>query len=273
MKILQDPALSSHPIRTAMDYTWAALSGSWKNTSIVAAILLLLILLEFIPMIGFIASIFQSIVVYALAYYVADRAKGSATIENFKRAMAQSDAKEMLFAFLSPAAGYYTGFILFSLILALISALIFWLTGGFEAFSIMQQQTSVPNAAPEQTYQFYMQILGFSSPALVFILIASLFFSYLWPLVYGYALCQHTFGDAFNAVFMFFSPTFWKGAFTVDYFVIVSLWMLVVLGVGIVMGFALATFILIPVAVLLILWLTYFTAIVSITTYDMQDNI
>ncbi len=273
MKILKDPALSGNPIRTAIAYTWAALSGSWKNTSIVAAILLLLILLEFIPLIGWIASIFQSIVVYALAYYVADRAKGAPALENFKRAMAQSDAKEMLFGFLSPAAGYYTGFIVFSLILALVSALIFWLTGGTEAFTLIEEHANMANATPEQTYQFYIQVLGLSSPTLVFILITSLFFSYLWPLVYGYALCQRTFGDAFNAVFMFFSPTFWKAAFSVDYFVTVSLWMLVVLGMGILMGFALATFILIPVAVLLILWLTYFTAIVSIETYDMQENI
>ncbi|BDY13479.1 hypothetical protein [Hydrogenimonas cancrithermarum] len=273
MKILLDDSLRTRPVGTAIAYTWAAMSASWKNTSIVAALLLLLALLEFVPLIGWFASIFQGILLYAIAYWIVDRLRGSAAVENFKTAVAQGDLKETLFAFFSPAAGYYTGFVLFSVIMMILSTLIFWLSGGFEAFALIEQQQTIQNPTPEQTYEMYMQVLGLSTPTLLFFLITSLFFSYLWPLVYGYALLQRSFTDAFNAVFMFFSTAFWKAAFTGSYFKTVSLWMLVSLGVGLLMGFCLMTFVLLPVAVLLILWLVYFTAIVSVSTYNMSDDI
>ena len=273
MQILQDKSFRIRPVGTALTWTWAALSASWKNTSIVAALLLILALLQFVPFIGWLVSFFQGILLYAIAYWVVDRLKGSAAVENFKTAVSQSDPKEVLFEFFSPAAGYYTGFMLFSIIMITLSALIFWLSGGSEVSALVEQLQTMQNQAPEQSYEIYVQMAELSIPTLLFFLITSLFFSYLWPLVYGYALLQHTFVDAFNAAFMFFSTPFWRAAFTGGYFKTVSLWMLVSLGVGLLMGLCLMTFVLLPVAILLILWLVYFTAIVSVSTYNASDDI
>ena len=154
-----------------------------------------------------------------------------------------------------------------------LSALIFWLSGGSEVSALVEQLQTMQNQAPEQSYEIYMQIAELSIPTLLFFLITSLFFSYLWPLVYGYALLQRSFVDAFNAVFMFLSTAFWRAAFTGGYFKTVSLWMLVSLGVGLLMGLCLMTFELLPVAILLILWLVYFTAIISVSTYNASDDI
>ena len=106
MQILQDKSFRTRPVGTALTCTWTALSASWKNTSIVAALLLILALLEFVPFIGWFVSLFQGILLYAIAYWVIDRLKGSAAVENFKTAVSQSDPKEVLIEFFSPAAGY-----------------------------------------------------------------------------------------------------------------------------------------------------------------------
>ncbi|WP_201353946.1 hypothetical protein [Hydrogenimonas urashimensis] len=273
MRILSDDAFVTSPINSAMNYTWAALSASWKNTLIVAVTLILLSILQMVPLIGFIASFVQAIVLYALGYWVVDRLKESAGYEAFKTQIAGENFKAMMGEFFAPASGFYVGFFIFSLIMMALTAFLFWITGGFDMIAAMQSQTPAAQASPEQVYAFYAQILGTSSPALLFVLITSLFFSYLWPLVYGYALLQRTFTDAFNAVFMFFSTRFWKAAFRGAYFKIVSLWMLILLGTGILMGLCIGIVILLPLGIVILLWMLYFTAIVSAETYNLSDDI
>jgi len=182
-----------------MSYTWIAISGRWKNTVIVALALILLSILSIVPVLGFIASVVQAIVLYALGYWVVDRIKESGSMDAFKEGVATEKIKTMMFAFFSPAAGYYVGFMIFSIIMMIVTVGIFWITGGFEMVAAMQHQQPGPDSSPEELYAFYVQIMGVSTPTILFLLITSLFFSYLWPLVYGYALFQRTFSDAFNA--------------------------------------------------------------------------
>lgn len=273
MRTLQDETFVTSPVKAAMDYTWNALSANWKNTIVVALALVLLSLLSIIPFLGFIASIVQAIVLYALGYWIVDRIKESRDIETFKARAATENFKAMMVEFFSPAAGFYVGFMVFSIIMMIVTAAIFWITGGFEMAGMVMEQQHIQNATPEETYALYAQFLGTSTPTLLFILITSLFFSYLWPLVYGYALFQRTFSDAFNAVFMFFSKRFWQAAFTGTYFKIVTLWMLILFGVGIVMGISIGIVILLPLGILILLWMVYFTAVVSAETYNISENI
>ena len=273
MRILQDDTLVASPIKAAMDYTWAALSANWKNTIVVALALVLLSLLSIVPVLGFIASVVQAIVLYALGYWIVDRLKASPDVAAFRERVAGENFKAMMAEFFSPAAGFYVGFMVFSIVMMVITVAIFWLTGGFGMVGVVMEQQQMANASPEETYALYAQLLGTSTPALLFILITSLFFSYLWPLVYGYALFQRTFSDAFNAVFMLFSKRFWKAAFTGSYFKIVTLWMLILFGVGIVMGISIGIVILLPLGILILLWMIYFTAVVSAETYNISEDI
>jgi len=273
MRIFSDETLVTSPIHTAMSYTWIAISGRWKNTVIVALALVLLSILSIVPVLGFIASVVQAIVLYALGYWVVDRIKESGSMDAFKEGVATEKIKTMMFAFFSPAAGYYVGFMIFSIIMMIVTVGIFWITGGFEMVAAMQHQQPGPDSSPEELYAFYVQIMGVSTPTILFLLITSLFFSYLWPLVYGYALFQRTFSDAFNAVFMFFSTRFWSAAFTGSYFKLVTLWMLILFGVGLVMGISIGTVILLPIGILMLLWMVYFTAIVSAEAYNLADDI
>jgi len=270
MRILKDERLATAPIGAAMDYSWAAMSGNWKNT----ALLLVLSLLSMLPLVSFFASIFQGILFYALAYWFVDRLRQSDDVPDFRDRMRLDSAKEMLLGFFGPAAGYYVGFMVLSLLMMVVTVLILWLSGGFSAIEVtVRQMQTAGNPSPEQVAAFYGQIFGASAPALAFMLLSSLFFSYLWPLVYGYALLQKSFGDSFNAVFMLFSPRFWKSSFSWPYFRLVSLWMLIVLGVFILMAVAFATIFLMPIAVLILMWLIYFTATVSVEAYNLSDDI
>jgi hypothetical protein len=274
MRILKDENLVTSPIRSAMAYAWAAISGNWKNSVLVALALLVLSLLAMLPLIGVVASVIQGILFYALAYWFVDRVRESDSVEAFRTRMAGEEARTILAGYFGPGAGFYTGFVVISLIMMALTVLILWLSGGFAAIEVAATQMQAdPNASPEQMTAVYAQVMGASMPALAFMLITSLFFSYVWPLVYGYGLLQKSFVDAFNSVFMLFSPRFWKATFTGRYFVLVSLWMLVLLGAGFLLGITFATFILIPVGILLMMWMVYFSATVGVAAYNMSDDI
>ncbi len=272
MKIYQDENLLKHPINSAMAYSWAAINGNWKNSVVIALALLVLSLLQIIPFLGLIFGVVQSVILYSMGYWVADRLKWGSDVESFRSRMRDESERSIIFEFLTPAAGFYVGFMLFSIVMALITLAIFWLSGGFEMVVQLQQPLGV-NVTPEQMYAFYAQIFAFSSPAILFILITSLFFGYVWPLVYGYALQQRSFTDAINAVFMLFSTTFWKASFTASYFKLVSIWMIVLFGAAILMSFTLAAFVLFPLFILILMWTVYFTSIVSAEAYNMSDDI
>ena len=271
MRILSDPSFRDAPISTAMAYAQTAITGNWRITILVALALLVLSLLQAIPLVNILFSLIQGVVLYAMAYWIVDRAKSSTDVVAFRERVRGDNERAAMFEFFGPAAGYYVGFFIFSFIMMLITLGLFWLSGGFTMMASIQPPG--PDATPDQIYAFYAQIFGVSTPSLLFILITSLFFSYLWPLVYGYALFQRNFGDAFNAVFMFFSTRFWRAAFTGSYFKIAMLWMLVVFGVGILMGVTLATVILLPLGILLLMWLVYFTATASAAAYNLTDAV
>jgi len=271
MQLLSDPRFREAPISTAMAYSQAAITGNWKNTFLFAFAIVLLGAAQMVPLIGMIASLAQTLLLYALAYWLVDRIKENRDLGLFFDRMRQENPAEALFGFLSPAGGFYVGFLLFSLVMTLITVGLFWLSGGFTMMATITPPAG--DVTAEAAAAFYGQILSTSTPALLFILITSLFFGYLWPLVYGYALFQRTFSDAFNAVLMFFSTRFWSAAFTGTYFKLSSLWMLILFGAFLLMGVTFATLLLIPLGVLLLLWIIYFTAAVSATAYHLSDNI
>ncbi len=272
MKIYPDESLLKHPVNSTMAYSWAAVSGNWKNSAVVALALLVLSLLQIVPFVGLLFGIVQSVILYSMGYWVADRLKRYNDVDSFRNGMRNESERSIMFEFLAPATGFYVGFVLFSIVMALITLAIFWLSGGFEAVVQLRQPIGV-DTTPEQMYAFYAQIFTSSSPAILFVLITSLFFGYVWPMVYGYALQQRSFTDALNAVFMIFSTAFWRASFTASYFKLVSIWMLVLFGATLLMGFALATFVLIPLFILILIWTLYFTSIVSAAAYNMSDDI
>ncbi len=273
MHILTDENLRSRPIPSALDYTWAALSGNWKNSAIVASVLLVLTILQALPLVGVIAAVLSSVILYSVAYWIVGEMMESGSAAQFKERIGAGGAKEMLLSYISPAFGFYLGFILVSILVIAATSLIFWLTGGEAVFGMVQEQMGRPDATPQQTMELYAKIVATSTPTLIFFLIISSFFGYLWPLIYGYALLQRSFSDALNAVFMLFSPRFWSASFTGKYLKTVSLWMLLAIGATILIAVCAALVLLIPVAILLMIWLAYFTAIVAVESYNFSEDI
>jgi len=78
---------------------------------------------------------------------------------------------------------------------------------------------------------------------------------------------------ALNAVFMIFSTAFWRASLNSSYFKLVTIWMAILLGVTILMGLTLVTFVLFPLFILILIWTVYFTSIVSSAAYNMSDEI
>jgi len=191
MKIYRDENLSTHPISSAMAYSWAAMSGNWKNSVVIALALLVLSLLQIVPFVGFIFGVVQSVMLYSMGYWVADRLKRSSDVESFRGVVKEESERSIIMEFLAPAAGFYVGFMLFSIVMGLITLAILWLSGGF-GMAIQMQNSIGVDATPEQLYSLYAQVLASSMPAILFILITSLFFGYVWPMVYGYALQQRS---------------------------------------------------------------------------------
>ncbi len=272
MKIFSDETLLQSPIKSSMNYAWTAMRNNWIGTLWAALIFVVIMVASAIPLIGLIASVAQGILFYSLGYWIVDRIKSSDSIAGFAEKIQTDSVGAMLTEKLAPATGFYVGFMIFSLLMSFMTLAILWATGGFSAITLTMQQ-STAQMTPEQMQLFYAQILSASTPALAFMLISALFFGYIWPLVYGYALLQKSFGDAFNAVFMLFSPRFWRAAFTGRYFVTVTLWTLVVLGVGLATGICMAVIFLIPLGILLLMWLIYFSATLSAATYNFSEGI
>ena len=272
MQIFSDETLIQSPVKGSMNYAWMAMRAKWSNTIWAALILLVVFLLSALPVIGLLASVIQGILFYSLGYWVVDRIREGGSPDGFIQRVTQDGVGALLTEKLAPATGFYLGFMIFSLLMGLITLAILWATGGFNAIAVTMQQQPA-HMTPEQMEVFYAQILAASSPALAFMLFTSLFFGYIWPLVYGYALVQKSFGDAFGAVFMLFSPRFWKASFTGKYFITVALWTLVLLGVGIVTGICMAVIFLIPLGVLLLMWLVYFSATLGAATYNFSEGI
>ena len=272
MKIYPDENLLKHPVNSAIAYSWAAVGGNWKNSAVVGLALLALSLLQILPFVGFLFGVVQSLILYSMGYWAADRLKRYGDVDSFRNGMRDESERSIVFEFLAPASGFYVGFVLFSIVMGLITLAIFWLSGGFETVVQVMHPLGV-DTPPEQIEALYAQLYASSSPAILFILITSLFFGYVWPLVYGYALQQRSFTDALNAVFMIFSTAFWKASFTAAYFKLVSVWMLVLLAAAILMGFTLVTFLLFPLFILILIWSVYFTSIVSAAAYNMSDDI
>jgi len=273
LHILPDEHLRKRPVGTAISYTWAALDGNWKNSAIFAGLLLVLSLFQFVPVVGIVFAVLQTLLLYTLSYWIVDRVRQNDGIEGFRKDVEAASAREMLSAFAAPASGLYAGFILLGFLVLLATALIFWLTGGGAAVEMVRTQTTQPDLSPEELTAFYLQLLGLGTPALLFFLIVTSFFGYLWPLVYGYALLQRTFSDALNAIFMLFSTRFWRASFTLAYLKTVSLWMVVVFGVMLLVSLCSAVILLLPVAIFLTVWLAYFSAIVAVATYNLSDDI
>ncbi len=273
MHILPDENLRSRPIASALDYTWAALSGNWKSSAIIASVILVLTILQAVPAIGLLAAMISSLLLYSAAFRIVDAVMQSDSVSALKERMQTLGAKEILFTYLSPAAGLYLGFILISLIVIVATSLIFWLSGGEAVLGMIEEQMGRPDASAQQSMQIYAQIVATSTPTLLFFLIVASFFGYLWPLIYGYALMQRGFLDALNAVFTIFYPRFWSATFNSKYLKTVSMWMLLAFGASILTAICAATLLLIPVAILLMVWLAYFTAIVAAETYNFSDDI
>ena len=177
MQILKDPACRTASITTAMAYSRAAMSANWKNTLLAATVLLLLGAASMIPLLGIAASMFQTVLFYALAFWFVFRLRDSENIEVFREKAGGDALSTMLTGWLSPAMGYYVGFMLFSLLMIVITGVLLGLSGGFEAVS--SRATMQQGATQQEMAALYAQLGTSSLPAMLFLILSSLFFSYL----------------------------------------------------------------------------------------------
>ena len=274
MRIFKDPHLITAPISTARHYAWAALTADWKKSGLILLLLILLSFASAIPLLGLFASFFQAVFLYALAYWIVEALRESESVEALRQKVTLTDLKAMLTDHFAPAAGYYAGIMVLSLLFMAFGALVLWATGGLEMFeeSVIQMQHG-GQMTDQQATVLYGQMVAAGSTTFVIVAVASLFVSYVWPLSYGFALTQKGFGDAFRAAFTLFSPRFWKATFNGAYFRHVSIWMLVMLLAGFLLGVSMALIVLLPVGLAILLWMVYFTAVAAAESYNFTETI
>jgi hypothetical protein len=273
MRLFADPLFDERPLEAARRYAWLALRGDWKNTAIVMGTLLVLALLQAIPLLGMLASLAQGMIVYGLGWWIVDLLRRTDNETAFARALPMETPTRRMGGYLSPAAGYYTGVFVLSLIMFTLAGMIFALTGGGEFTATIEQWQQSGTHTQAEAATAAMQLGSEAGPTVAFVLLTTLFFSYVWPLSYGYALSQTTFGGAFKAAFAIFSPRFWRASFNGRYFKTVSVWMLIVFAAAIGVAFCMATLLLAPVGIGLLLWLVLYTAIVAAALYHAAPEI
>jgi hypothetical protein len=273
VRLFADPLFDDRPLEAARRYAWLALRGDWKSTAIILATLLVLTLLQAVPLLGMLASLAQGLIVYGLGWWIVDLLRRTDSESAFAQALPAEAPTRRMGGYLAPAAGYYTGVFVLSLIIFTLAGAIFALTGGseFAATAEQWQQNGVHTQA--EAAAAAIQLGGEAGPTIAFMLLATLLLSYVWPLSYGYALSQTDFGGAFKAAFAIFSPRFWRASFTGRYFKTVSIWMLIVFGAAIGVAFCMATLLLAPVGIGLLLWLVLYTAIVAAALYHAAPEI
>lgn len=226
----------SEPVKNAFRLGWEFVDQNRMLALATLGIFVLLSLLEVVPFIGLIAAVALGVFGQAIQIYVGRSFYEAASIQEFVEGAAATTLKEFLTRYQAPAFGAWLGWFVIGM-----AMLILWLVlVGMTGFDPAVFEGGMQDEA--QALEF-LKVMG--SATLPLILIA-LVLMYVYPIVQGRIILSDTFGDAFKAVFSFFSPTVWSNAMKGEYFSFVLVFGLALIGFSFVVGIVLALLMLIP---------------------------
>ena len=208
------------PVKNAFRVGWEFVEQNMALGWATVAVFVVLSLVEFVPLVGFAATIAVGVFSQSIQIFVGRAFYGAETME----------------AFVSEASGAWLGWAAVGFVMLLAWMALVLLLGGDPA--------ALETAGGDEAFETLFQAMGVA--VLPVILIAMLL-SYVYPIVQGRVILSDSFGEAFKAVFSLFSPTVWKHAMTGEYFSFVFFFGLVLIGVALAISLVATLLILVPI--------------------------
>ncbi len=247
--------------RSAMALAWNFFKGNYALNFAAIAILIVLTLLGAIPIIGMLFIFAYSIVSLSIQIYFGRAVLSVKKEDEIAQIAADTKISNLLSDYIHVAAGGFLALFSLSLLFMMLFGLSVGMSGGVAAME---------NGAEAQM-QMMAMLQGGGVISLLLILIAG-FFLYFFPAVMGRVIKSDTFVDGFKNVFLLFGPSLWKNCFHKEYFTLVFIWSLILIGVGFVLVLLSATVILLPVVLVIAYLLSLYNAAVYVFADDLAQK-
>jgi len=226
---LIDEALSEEPIKNTFRLGWEFISLNKQFTFTVISVLVLLNFLGFIPIIGFVFSVFYSALLLSIQIYAGRLVYTTENIETFVDEVHQVEGENVVKQYFAPALGAYMGWMVIGLLAFFLLALIVGNMG-----------------VTESTLNNSAELFALLSVIGLPIILITLIFSYVQPLVQANIIMSNTFQEGFFAVFTIFSADVWRRAMQASYFKYMFWLGLLVFAAAFLFGLLFAIFSVIP---------------------------
>ena len=233
---LIDEAISDSAVKNTFRLGWEFISLNKKFTMTVIVVLFALVLLGFIPKVGFIFSVFSSAFVLAIQIYVGRLLYETENIESFVDEIHNADGQNVIERDFAPALGAYLGWMIMALLLI----------GGI---SLLIGGIGTGMASPTNNAELLSTLSTVAIPLLFVILL----FSYVQPLVQANIVMANDFKEGFVAVFTVFTADVWRRAMQGSYFKYISVYGVIVLLATVLFAFIFSVFAVIPILNMFIL--------------------
>ncbi len=224
------------PVKNAFRVGWEFVEQNMALGWATVAVFVVLSLVEFVPLVGFAATIAVGVFSQSIQIFVGRAFYGAETMEAFVSEASGVKLSTFLTRYQAPAFGAWLGWAAVGFVMLLAWMALVLLLGGDPA--------ALETAGGDEAFETLFQAMGVA--VLPVILIAMLL-SYVYPIVQGRVILSDSFGEAFKAVFSLFSPTVWKHAMAGEYFSFVFFFGLVLIGVALAISLVATLLILVPI--------------------------
>ncbi|BCD62463.1 hypothetical protein NitYY0826_C1339 [Nitratiruptor sp. YY08-26] len=250
-----------HSNKTAINAAWSFFKGNYALNFAAIAILIVLNLLGMIPIIGILFIFAYSIVSLAVQIYFGRAIAKVNDPQELVDIAAETKIGDLLTTYLQTAAGAFLGFFFIFLLFSFLFGI---------AISMSIDVEQLQNGMMSQAQMIAMMSSG-GAVGLLLLVIAAFFF-YFAPGVLGEIIKTDDFTEAFKKSFWIFSPSFWKRCFNKEYFVLIFIWSLILIGVGIVMVLMASSIILLPVVLVIAYIVSLYNAAIYVFAADLAKE-
>ncbi|BCD60191.1 MULTISPECIES: hypothetical protein [unclassified Nitratiruptor] len=207
---------------TAIKAAWNFFKGNYALNFGVLAILIVISLLGAIPIVGMLFVLAYSILSLSVQIYFGKALLQVKSEEEMAQVAQDSKIGDLLIQHLHVAAGAFLALFLLSLLFMALMMMVMGMN------MHMDMQTMQNGIAVEQE-----MAAGFMANGILglVILVIGAFLFYFFPSVMGEVIRSETFNDGFKKVFLLFNPGYWKRCFNKEYFILILIWSLILLGV------------------------------------------
>ncbi|BCD68289.1 hypothetical protein [Nitratiruptor sp. YY09-18] len=235
--------------KNAIALAWEFFKGNYALNFAALAILIVIYLLGMLPIIGLLFIMAYSILSLSIQVYFGKNVLRVSTPQEMGEIAQNTKIGELLTQWLQVAAGAFLAYFF----IGIFFGILFSLLGGMSAAAMDPQNIDNMEAA----------VTSFGAIGLLLLIVAGFFF-YFFPAVIGRVIKTEDFVAAFKTSFLIFSPTLWKSCFNKEYFVLILIWSLIVLGAVFLIGITAMTLILIPVAAVIMYLLSLYNAAIYV---------